>query len=116
MPKYVKTKDGIFECSKVIIAEFYGGNTFFYEGRLFTDFKVLAYSDSIGNLCDVAIVNHTICVDFQHGGADFNRAKEILKLFPNETCYGAVFVRGTQNEPIIKSVAIMNNKGELELL
>ena len=130
MPKYIRTKDNLFK----VVGEDWLGNEDEdienmeldgywvephsqnekyrkYNRNFIESEKALNSADTIEELCDVAILNHTICVDMEYSGADFHKAKVLSKLFPKAKCYGAIWT-----DKGLIYVAKMNEKGELELL
>lgn len=127
--KYIITKDNIIlkviSSAKEDFAEKYNismfvedndGNKFYLSKE---DLKGSKQADTIEELCDVFVVV---------SATDNHIEREIYNNFDNELftnlkCkasgfenYGAIWTTGEHDEPILKSVAKMNEKGKLELL
>ena len=113
--KYIRTKDGIFEVTDSYKV---GAGFIKYEVKnalCIADFEIIKQADTIEELCDAFIVKFrnliiNIYYDFEY---------EIPKEYKNDSnniIYGAIWIKGEHGEPILKSVAKMNDKGELKLL
>lgn len=123
MMRYIRTKDGIYE---------YGTNghknppyycvpncddtKLLIKDGLARDYPIeehtiIKQADSIKELCDAAIVDHTICIDHKWGGADWERAMKLKSLFPNSKLRGAIWT-----DKGLIYVAELNDEGKLELL
>ena len=112
--KYIRTKDIIFELS-------YEENGYLYtiNGEIgCKPNEVIAQADTIEELCDKWIIiengiPHILAYECDLLDKINNNEKAGII---NTIGYGAIWAKGERNEPILKSVAKMNNKGELELL
>lgn len=79
---------------------------------------ILKESNTIEELCDEFVFdggdgNPLLC-SYEELIYWFNYSKE--QQFKTRNCYGAIWIKGEHNEPILKSVTKMNEKGEFELL
>ena len=81
--------------------------------------RIIKTADTIEELCDVYIMDHGFgkyIVDFDELDSHaMGQTKEML-LSGQLKAYGAIWINGENNEPILKSVAKANKKGELKLL
>ena len=126
--KYIRTKDGIYNFEEENnglpkMPERYGtsGNcSGFPYVKINKNEDVIKQSDNIEDLCDDFVLYDeeaqqyvTLEKGFYHR---FNiECKKALHLV-NKYIYGAIWIVGDNKEPILKSVAKMNNEGELVLL
>lgn len=123
--KYIVTKDGrIIKFDTSDVEEEIAGIKYdilgfrlktimqFYNLRKEDIVKVV---DAIEELCDEFVMNNEIIVGSPRDG--MNRLQLADYYAKNDkNVFGAIWVKGVHNEPILKSVAKMNDKGELELL
>ena len=93
--KYIRTKDG-----RIKAYEEYCDLSYIYQML-----DGIAVADTIKELCDEFVV----IVDGRH-------YIRVPAGNPNFPTYGAIWTTGEHGEPILKSVAKMNDEGELELL
>lgn len=120
--KLIRTKDGIYErmfpdCEtqrisfdhKTIEPAYYTIN---YDWVAKKD--VIAQADTIGKLIDVYVIKDKDERLPFVSKTDFDYVNNKDKA--NFEVYGAIWVTGKNGEPILRSVAKMNEKGELELL
>lgn len=101
--KYIRTKDRIVEIKKITIYD-----------KLTVDYIHEKKADTIEELCDEFVYETN-----KGNYATKHKNTDIAYFFNDErpiAYYGAIWVKGEHNEPILKSVAQMNEKGELELL
>ena len=92
--------------------------------------QFIKQADTIEKLCDEFVLNSNpihasrtlIKIDFEKKIVyQWQSAKNVAEYTFEQflrfhTIYGAIWVTGENNEPILKSVAKINEKGELELL
>lgn len=111
--KYIRTKDGIFTPEKYQVAKAFVGIFEEEQAKVMsakkTDFNIIKQADTIEELCDCYVIKDrderlpfVSNTDFDYSN---NKDKN------NFDVYGAIWV-GVD----LKSVAKMNDKGELELL
>lgn len=108
--KYIMTKDRkIFDLSKISIPYQIvdGWIDFNSQGR----FEIVREEDVIDELFDELVCDESLIVKFCN-------TEEIIKRILSEgrTIYGAIWIEGKHKEPILKSVAKLNEKREWELL
>lgn len=118
--KYIRTKDGrIGEITSWNERH----NQFFCKinGEMFSDNNIVVekQADTIEELCDELVIigefgNFLVNPEELDKHAD-GQTKEMLENGLLQ-CYGAIWTTGEHGEPILKSIAKMNDKGELELL
>lgn len=116
--KYVKTKDGCitkgnFELGKTILTV-WGEETITKENSAdsieeLIEEKVLIEKDGQPTLLETIDFDRNIYLRINE--YEFGR-----QLPSNQMIYGAIWTTGEHGEPILKSIAKMNNDGELELL
>ena len=113
--KYFRTKDGRIKgyedyCDIAYIYQMLDG---------------IAASDTIEELFDEFIIGEPFNKSFEitHNNTIIRGIKESIEKgyykkakMKKPIVYGAIWVKGEHEEPILKSVAKMNDKGELELL
>lgn len=118
--KYIRTKYGIYEDA--------GTDAGGWRCVRYKDFKIalsqdddktVKEADTIEELCDAFILlnedngRRKICLPYEIG----LRARIYEGLGAvHQKIYGAIWIVGEHNEPILKSVAEMNEKGEMVLL
>ena len=139
--KYIRTEDGkIYKIvddfgtwtsnliSREIVEKALSGNKWFKGLGLNT----IAQADTIEELCDCIIVrNRSINKRFVYSKNAFRKRVERNKtntwgrdnyedrlkyLLEYNDVYAAIWTKGKDDEPILKSVAKMNEEGELELI
>jgi len=71
-------------------------------------------ADTIKELCDEFVVADRDTHRGRYTVRDDSDLKEIYEKIGD--IFGAIWITGEQGEPILKSVAMMNEEGELELL
>lgn len=111
--KYIKTEDGIFGPLK--------DNDFILEKGRFFGKPILKVANGTKELCDEIVV---VDIDGRHLiiHYDVEQLRRYIKnLYRNGEdadfeVYGAAWVVGEHGEPILKSVAKLNKRGEWELL
>lgn len=127
--KYVRTEDGIYNTKDIYSPE----NP---KPRLVFIKDIIEQADTIEELIDAILVkgkneyDKELMVIYQ-GWLNLKGKEKIekMKYYINDylywqekgeptkkELYGIIFVYGKHNEPILKSVAKLNDKGELELL
>lgn len=81
-------------------------------------YKIIEQADTIEELCDEYVIIDYI--DNRHGITfyyTFEDARNEIARHPKESAlYGAIWVFDSNGAPTLKSVAKMNEKGELELI
>ena len=115
--KYIRTKDGkIYELQETKSKEKYLVRT----NELIplwntNEYEVLKEADTIEELIDEYVLrekaNCKLDVDYAELTED-----DVKLCLQDHDIFGAIWVNGDKEEPILKSVAKMNEKGELELL
>ena len=116
---YIRTKDNIFEVESESDRHYFSdtkqivvtmnGTQHVFNGIDRKD--VIAQADTIDKLCDELVCDERLI-------ARFCNIKETIRrlLSEGKTVYGAIWIKGKHGEPILKSVAKMNEKEEFELL
>lgn len=119
MKKYIRTKGGVYEVQRDDENE----NSLIKEVVVIKDGEltclnkrgIIAQADTIDELCDEFVA--------EKYGNRITFPVEDRKTYETRYCveygwniYGAIWTTGEHGEPILKSVARMNEKGELELL
>ena len=111
--KYIRTKDGIYKNAsndKKIIIICRGRNCEVNPN------DIIATSNTIEELCDEFLIAN------REGITPYNEKRWALHTLlyfcdiETDKLYGAIYVKGEKGEPILKSVAILNDEEELELL
>ena len=124
--KYIRTKNGIYEVADVTKDLTAGKTRYFCKTKnnsimlVVDETNVIKQANTIVELCDEVFLGH--------------KKQDKYYQFPYIWCflmpikvhqsynekkydyYGAIWVKGEFGEPILKSVARVNEKGELELL
>lgn len=82
------------------------------------DSPFIAQADTIEELCDELVATNRGCKCLYKPSEVFGcQDKEAVnELIKSSLIYGAIWTKGEHGEPILKSVAKMNEKGDLELL
>ena len=113
--KYVRTKDGkIYNKSKIICSAFreeYCSPNWNEDIEKYLQTKIVAEADTIEELVDDFIAKKDYGKPFV-----IKRYEIHSNLQFGFTIYGAIWVVGENNEPILKPVAKMKEEGGLELL
>lgn len=112
--KYVRTEDGIYEVD--VLQDIDGLVRLKLKTiRYLNPCEIIKQTDTIEELCDCVIY---VKVGYENNAEtirDFQKRNR--KSFDKDLIvYGAIWTAGEYGEPILKSVAQMNEKGELELL
>lgn len=96
--KYIRTKGGIVSTKDMLPTTL----------QWFRDTKMMREADTIEELIDIYLCDKLM----------FLSKKQLSHYcyMPDKEIYGAIWVNGEHNEPILKSVAKMNSDGNLELL
>lgn len=120
MERYTRTKDGIYEPDGEsfdeldFLVKVKGGWNYLPKKE-----PILKEADTIEELCDkfIGVEENGTPHIFAHECdlSDLIRNTE-RKLGTKVTGYGAIWTTGEDGEPILESVAKMNEKGEMELL
>ena len=121
--KYIRTKDGIFEHNEkdkldgVVINDKH--HVVCCGNRLVFEDEVIRQADTIEELCDEFIL--VAPYRFRHPKTATELDKEFyeMKSFytsKDDTIYGAIWTTGKDDEPVLQSVAKVNEKGDLRLL
>lgn len=126
--KYIRTKDKIYEVNEkeMIACPNDDGTTDVYfklkSNKVVNRNDVIKESDSLEKLCDHLVViekGSSMLPTLQHRflgdlflGYGYDRFFQENKI----EVYGAIWTKGEDGEPLLKSVAKMNSEGELELL
>ena len=111
--KYVRTKDGIYEAKKNKVGAWITKLPY----KIF-DRDIIAKADTIEELCDAFIIideDKKKSVYLKELNWTFDMMQD-LGMWSDRTCYGAIWIYDSSDAPTLKSVAKMNDKGELELL
>lgn len=126
--KYIRTKSGIYEVDEkeMIACPNEDGTTDVYykleSGKLVNRNDIIKESDSLEKLCDHLIVvekGSSMLPSLQHRFlGDLFLDHSYDKMFQENKIevYGAIWIKGKDEEPILKSVAKMNIEGVLELI
>lgn len=126
MSKYVRTKDGrIIETEDFIAIKEY--NKFMTEGTIYKydseEVEIVKQADTIEELCDFIIYDNDIfwnkIYTFSNNSKEIqnsSRRIDINQESIKKGIYYAIWTKGENKEPILKSVAKLNENGELELL
>ena len=140
--KYIRTKDGIYEATEINGMVVARGDVAYscdiadvHFPIVFKEKDIIKQADTIDELCDEFVVKYTdnsmsvFCsqglirenghITFEETRLDLNEFLDYLIKEENETIkeiYGAIWIKGKHNEPILKSVAKTNEEGKLELL
>lgn len=105
--KYIRTKDGRIE---IVRFQSYGNREkMVVDKAIKIETEILKEADAIEDLLDETIL---VCVDGTHelmNKSYDGEPKEIVGV------YGAIWIKGEYGEPILKSVAKLNEKGVFEL-
>lgn len=98
-------------------------NKLFYEDSMTDSFwksEAIKESDNIEDLCDLFIIDH---IAFPKSKVMFNniiQTRSFINTKANKpkikNVFGAIWIEGSEDELILKSVAKMNTEGKLELL
>lgn len=112
--KYIRTKDVVVEAKQNEVGAWVSKLPY----KIF-DRDIIAQATAIEELCDEFVI-------YQKGFLTPETSKVPLEEidewygedneYRERVIYGAIWTTGEHGEPILKSVAKMNNKGELELL
>lgn len=120
---YIRTVDNIYGTSELVKCEDKRvPNGWFTKNGV--PLIAIKQADTIKELCDCFVFKKEIYRKIEKRndleGVPMIRMFDIhfFDLYEDEweRIYGAIWVKGEHNEPILKSVAEMNEKGELELL
>lgn len=127
--KYIRTKDEIWEIME-IKSDY--EKTYYHckhnlIGKRFEEINIIKQADTIKELCDEFIlfdkdnlVYVPIDIDFYSKEYIFKYADgdytEMTKIADTDEIYAAIWTKGNKGEPILKSVAKLNDKKELELI
>lgn len=111
--KYIRTKDGIIEKSKIkFLANGQAEITDGHGSWRIDDLQIVKGSDDLEELFDAYI-------GMDNDGMHY-MSKAVYKAFKHKiskrNVYGCVCMNGEHGEPIIKSAAKWNEKGDWELL
>lgn len=120
--KYIRVEDGVYEifdthddCSNHFGYKYDEYCTVLLDEE---DIKNYRQSDTIKELCDEFVFVDGDCdpllCTYEELIYWFNYSKE--QQFKTRNCYGAIWIKGEHNEPILKSVAKMNEERKLELI
>lgn len=105
--KYVRTRDGRILRLNEVSEKFFEGKKIF----LASTYEELKQADAIDELIDDFIAKKDYGKPFVIKRYEIHSSLQF-----GFTIYGAIWVVGEDNEPILKPVAKMNEKGKLELL
>lgn len=118
--KYIRTNIGLFPLDYDIISIHDDKVRILKNNRWV---KYINKADTVEELCDELVLieeNYPIIIEelnFKEGTFLRDNEYEFLSKLPeNPIIYGAIWVKGEHNEPILKSVAKMKSDGNLELL
>lgn len=116
--KYIRTKDGIIYTNCLQLVD----TNWQVKGKeryiKLNNNHVLKVVDTIEELCDawiiipIGVACNPFIINFNEDISPFINYNHIIY----SHIYSAIWVKGENNEPILKPVAKMNEKGELELL
>ena len=123
--KYIRTKDGRIikvAISKEEYEKDYKNSNVSYEewfGCFCFNLDTIKVANTIEELCDELVVVQKDFRDLLN--ADTHCLQTLKKYYEINKIeilgiYGAIWITGEHGEPILKSVAEMNEKGELELI
>ena len=112
--KYIRTKDNIYELTNEKISV--GSVVYYYVKGKHTPISskdIIKQADNIEELCDEGI-----CISKDGLKPKPYILSKILNSYFEDfsAIYGCIWIEGEKGEPILKSVAKINSKGELELL
>ena len=114
--KYIRTETGIHKLKGAIVKKLFpdinfNQTLFSFREEYIQRLEKCKQADTIEELCDEFVSDHFVCKDLK-------QLLEYIKLgnVMGTQIYGAIWINGEHDEPILKSVAKMNDKGELELL
>ena len=117
--KYMRTESGIYE----VFSSNSRSSKFLYPTK--KGLKLCQrenwrcrFADSIEELCDAFIIideDKKKSVYLKEDSWTFDMMQD-LGMWSDRTCYGAIWIYAGSGAPTLKSVAKMNDKGELELL
>lgn len=124
--KYIRTKNFVHDSKDVVVVNENG--TLVVLRGIDKDFverthgktwntgtnAVLAQAETVEELCDEFVYTDDTFKNVLYKRLE--PIKSLIKLRHNYQVFGAIWVVGENDEPILKSVAKMNSKGELELL
>lgn len=123
--KYIRTKDEnnlIIDLTNMLLP--YNLTDEYIDFNKFGMFKIVKQADTIEELCDEFVLDHPLfannCKTLYHS---FEKAKNGIKKLSGDAhdlysfeIFGAIWIKGERGEPVLKAVARMNEKGQLELL
>ena len=110
--KYIRTEDGIHEVKSWHDYDLSGRVYETTDKRCIDTIEVKKTADDIKELIDEEIIVwEDGSMEFANRGYDGKAPQGEIK-----EIYGAIFIKGEHKEPILKSVAKMNGKGDYELL
>ena len=114
--KYIRTKDGIYiRCQLKGYEDYWciNGNTNITKEN---DLKIINRADTIEELCDCLVqvpnIFHDVKLERLIKAFENSYGKLGLKMVDVKPTYGAIWITGENGEPILKSVAKLNDKGE----
>lgn len=123
MKKYIRVEDGIYAFVDFSVTENMRClNHYGYRNKsgcgilgMLKDFKEYKQADTIEELVDEYVLrekaNCKLDVNYDELTED-----DVKLCLQDHDIFGAIWVNGDKEEPILKSVAKMNEKGDLELL
>ena len=135
--RYIRTKDGIWEvenpqthstifCIPKHIEALVAVNEDKYEmqdvvhkriiGKDHWKTEIISQADTIKELCDEFLIKEEPNDKPYLTHRSFEESKNIVIGRKWKTLYGAIWVEGEHGEPILKSVAKLNEEGDLKLL
>ena len=120
--KYIRTKDGIFKVYEnssddKCFQECYAGQFVVPSKRIVDKEEIIASAPNIDMLLDFFVVIGKDNVPHLLSRNAWD-AQKVFEFFGNTSkcIYGAIWTEGLHGEPILKSVAKINEKREFELL